>query len=178
MTQPIHRLAIIAFIALLPMAAIADRPTATNMMFIPGFAPVPDSVSTMQRNDSGISATVHTSFLENRVYTMWVLVWNDAANHPGCDPEENFCTPGTMDCVIYGTGHLVGASGNGNFATSLSVGDTSRVFGGGNCPAGLTNADTAEIHLIIADHGDLDPAQLPAAIKTPGPGVQGAVHAP
>ena len=158
----------------LPLTASADRPTSTNMVFVPGFAPVPGSVSTIQRNAGGFTATAQTSFLQSQVYTMWILVWNDASNHPGCDPEADFCTPGTMDCVIYGTGHLVGASGIGNFATSLSVGDTSRIFGGGNCPAGLTDARTAEIHLVIADHGGLDPAQMPDAIKTPGPGVQAA----
>ena len=130
--------AAILAISLIPAMAAADRPTATNLVFLPGFA----------------------------------------ASHAGCDPEADFCTPGTMDCVIYGTGHLVGASGKGNFASSLNVGDTSRVFGGRNCPAGLTDARTAEIHLVVADHGDLDPAQMPAAIMTPGPGVQAAVHAP
>ena len=121
---------------------------------------------------------MQTSFLENQVYTMWMLVWNDAANHPDCDPDADFCTPGTMDCVIYGTGHLIGAAGKGKGATHWRMGDTSRIFGGRNCPAGLTDARTAEIHLVVADHGDLDPAQMPAAIKTPGPGVQAAVHAP
>ena len=170
--------AAILAISLIPAMAAADRPTATNLVFLPGFAAVPGSVSTMWRTDRGITAAVQTAYLQNQVYTLWILVWNDAASHAGCDPEADFCTPGTMDCVIYGTGHLVGASGKGNFASSLNVGDTSRVFGGRNCPAGLTDARTAEIHLVVADHGDLDPAQMPAAIMTPGPGVQAAVHAP
>jgi hypothetical protein len=83
-----------------------------------------------------------------------------------------------MDCTIYGTGHLIGAAGRSTFSTHVSVGDTSRVFGGGACGAGLENARTAEIHAAIADHGELDPSALPEAIRTPGPVVQGAVHKP
>lgn len=178
MNKLARSLATIGPIVALSTTVLADPPTTTGMAFIPGFAPVPGAVSTLERNDAAIRATVRTSFLDSRVYTLWILLWNDAANHPGCDPDADACTPGTQDCVIYGTGHLIGASGKGNFATHLGVGDTSRTFGGGNCPAGLTDARSAEVHLIVADHGDLDPAQMPEAIKTPGPGVQGAVHAP
>ena len=82
-----------------------------------------------------------------------------------------------MDCVIYGTGHLIGAAGKSTFSAYIGVGDTSNVFGG-VCAAGLENARTAEIHMIIADHGELDPSALPGAIQTPGPGVQATVHKP
>ncbi|HZD51530.1 MAG TPA: hypothetical protein VE175_00655 [Woeseiaceae bacterium] len=106
--------------------AYADPPTSTNVPFLSSLDVVPDAYSTVQRNDNGIRAGVDTGLLESQVYTMWILIWNDAADNPNCDSHEDFCTAGTADCVIDGTGHLIGTDGIGNFSTSLGVRDTSR----------------------------------------------------
>jgi hypothetical protein len=53
-------------------------------------------------------------------------------------------------------GHVTGAGGNVNFGGSIAV----------------ENAPRGEYHIVVAEHGALDPANMPYAIKSPGPGVQ------
>jgi hypothetical protein len=48
-------------------------------------------------------------------------------------------------------GHATGADGDANFGGSIAV----------------VNAQTAEYHIVVADHGALDPASMPDQIKTP-----------
>ena len=157
------------------MGSYADKPTHSPVVFIPGGMEVPGAISTIQRNDSGFRVSIETNSLESKVYTMWIFAWHDAATHPNCGGA--ICTF-PADCVMYGTGHLIGAAGKGTFSAHIGVGDTSPVRGGVSCGAGLENARTAAIHAAIADHGELDPSALPGAIQSGGPVVQGTAHEP
>ncbi len=165
-------------------AAIADPPSYAPVNFLPAVVPVEGARSSIQRNDAGFRLNIVTNSLQHQIYTVWLLVWNDPANDADCPPANggDFCTPGTMDCVIFGAGHLIGESGNAAFSSHLSVGDTSRVVGGGNCPAGLIDARAAEVHAVIGQHGELEPSTvLPDEFRTPVPPAQfeqATVHVP
>ena len=62
---------------------------------------------------------------------------------------------------------IVGASGKGNFGFRINVGDTSDVVGGA-VRAGLTDAMGAEIHVVIADHGEIIPGEIADHLRNPG----------
>lgn len=51
--------------------------------------------------------------------------------------------------VLYAAGHVVGGSGRATFSGRLATGDTDGALWG----PGLVNPTTAEIHLVVRDHG-------------------------
>jgi hypothetical protein len=71
--------------------------------------------------------------------------------------------------VLYATGLIAGANGIGKFKVSLREGDDSGsindIFG---LPTanGLHNDRTAEVHLVVRDHGPGIPKEIPAQIGT------------
>jgi hypothetical protein len=113
---------------------------------------VPDSSSTLLRNRSGITMTIHTSELEPRAaYTIWWVIFNqpDACAGDPCGLGDLF----DMDVqasVLFAAGHVVPPSGKGNFAASLRAGGPTRqvLFG----PA-LLDSRHAEVHLVVRSHG-------------------------
>ncbi len=151
---------------------------------IPGFAPVGEgAVSTIIRDEQGVTILVHTKNLDPGPHTVWAFVWNSPEN---CQGE--ICMPANGDApesVMRGNGAIVGASGKGNFGFRINIGDTSDVVGGA-VRAGLTDPMGAEIHVTIADHGEIIPGEIADQLRNPGdsgcggpcPIVQGAAHLP
>ena len=182
----------------LPLAAIglmfstglhATSVSSHPMLAVPGFAPIGKrSVSTIVRTEDSITVTVHTD-LEPGAYSMWLLVWNhpEDCTAPGnCAPPPE--GPDVPDSVVFATGVVVNSSGvagrRGNLGTRLEVGETSRVIAGA-VQAGLTNPLGAEVHAVIADHGDVLPDLINAQLSTPNAGcggpcpvIQGVPHRP
>lgn len=155
---------------------------------LPAGTPVGDgAVSTIIRDQQGVTVTIHTTSLDPGPHTVWAFVWNNPENctsaGPICLPPPNGSDP--PDSVVRGNGAVVGASGKGNFGFRINVGDTSDVVGGA-VRAGLTDAMGAEIHVVIADHGDIIPGEIADQLRNPGdsgcggpcPIVQGAAHVP
>jgi hypothetical protein len=81
-------------------------------------------------------------------------------NHPEFCSHGAFglrCGEGDLDVedvqasVVYGAGHVIGASGKASYGAYLGVGDTSGALFG----PGLLYPRSADIHLIVHDHGIL-----------------------
>ncbi len=127
--------------------------------------PVDNASATLIRNANGISYRLATNSLTaNSAYTLWVVVVNNPA---ACDPSP--CTapdiiqnPATDSQILFGTGSVAGASGMATFAGSLKEGD----LPGWLQDRSFDDAATAEIHLVLNDHGPKIPAMLPGMIKT------------
>jgi hypothetical protein len=154
-------------LASLPPAAAAPAVhDSSEMLTLPAFAAVQDSSVSLVATSERARITVKTSGLvPGNVYTLWGISFS----HPEFCSIPNQCGPGDD---VPGTqagfaiqqvgGHVTGKSGNVNFGGSIAV----------------DNAQGAEYHIVVAEHGPLDPANMPAEIKTGGPGVQIGFIAP
>jgi hypothetical protein len=68
---------------------------------------------------------------------------------------------GNMSAPVQLDGHVIGKSGIGNFSGRLALNDDP------NRPVQAPHG--GEFHCVIADHGVIDPSDMPDAIKTPIP---------
>ena len=127
--------------------------------------PVDNASATLTRNANGISYRLHTNSLTaNSAYTLWVVVVNNpaACDSSPCTAPEIIQNDETDSQVLFGTGLVVGGSGKATFAGALKEGD----LPGWLPDRSFDNAETAEIHLVLNDHGPKIPALLPDMIKT------------
>jgi len=116
---------------------------------------VPGASSTLVRTGNGINISLQTSGLpEGHAVTMWALVFNNPGACPagGCDESRGDLNLAEVQgSVQHIAGHVVGSSAT--FAGHLAVGDAASAARG----PGLLNPFGAEIHLIVRDHGVLNP---------------------
>jgi hypothetical protein len=125
---------------------------------------VPGAWSALVTNSAGASMTLHTTGLTpGDAVTVWWVIFNAPQN---CTHGEGpyRCGPGDLPpyggdgsaqpSVLYATGHVIGGTGTANFGAHLSVDATSGALFG----PGLTNPLGADIHLVLHDHGPVDPA--------------------
>ena len=108
------------------------------------------------RHDGGIFANFETKGLTpGHVHTIWFVVVNDPAQCEtpfACTAKDVLKRSDTVvSDVTGGAGVLVGADGAASFNWHQSEGP----LPGGWFGAGLIEADKAEIHLVINDHGPL-----------------------
>jgi len=109
--------------------------------------------ATLHRSKNSITGNIKTSGLTpGNAYTVWIIIF-----HAG----DVFID------VLYGTGHVVGSDGTANFSVHLNEGDNSGSLVGG---AGLTDAQSEGIHLLIRDHGPAIPGMVDEQIHTVGGG--------
>jgi hypothetical protein len=134
------------------MVAFKD---ANGEMLGPPFAEV-DGTATLTRTKEGISYEIYTSGLEPGTYTAWTVIFN---NPEGCDGPCNgpdLDSPNVNGSVVYGTGHIVGSDGIGNFRATLARGVPPAGVSV-NVPHGtaygLEDPMKAEIHLVLRAHG-------------------------
>ena len=169
-----------------PSAALTTQSAASrdsvDVHMLPSFAVVPGSSSMLVRNDNGVTGTVHTDGLTaGNAYTMWFVVFNNPGACVGGCGADDLGRAGVQASVVFGTGHVVGGEGN-NFAGWLGVGDTDGAISG----PGLLHPRTAEIHLIIRNHGAAIPGLIDEQISSFNGGcppntcgnVQAAAHMP
>jgi hypothetical protein len=116
---------------------------------------VPGANSTLVRTANGINISLQTSGLPaGHAVTMWALIFNNpsACGSGGCDESRgDLGIPGVQGSVQHVAGHVVGSTST--FAGHLAVGDAADAFTG----PGLLNPFSAEIHLIVRDHGVASP---------------------
>jgi hypothetical protein len=163
------------------VGAPADRSTSPVFDFATE-QEIPGAEARMVRTNSGVNYYISTSGLEKgHTYTIWWVIFNNPDACDKADPEEDFCAIGDLfvdfpndltpnpevnPAVMAGSGHVVGASGKGKFASHLREGQITSehpLFVGG---PGLLDARGAEIHLVVRSHGPLNPAAMPEQIKT------------
>jgi hypothetical protein len=121
---------------------------------------VPGASATLVRNDNGVGMTLHTSGLTpGDAVTVWWVIFN----------KPQYCTHGMFglrcgvgdllafggdprveSSVMYAAGHVIGADGAGNYGGYLRVGELTRDTLWG---PGIENSRTADVHLVVHDHG-------------------------
>lgn len=146
-----------------------------------GGQPIAGATSSYVAYEEGISATLDTSgLMPGHAVTLWWVVFN----HPElCSHGEGGLRCGEGDLLLFGgdpaiegtvlhaAGHVIGPDGKGTFGAYLAPADTSRVVGEG---PGLTNPLGADVHLVVRDHGPVQPGLLADALSTFGGGCSDA----
>jgi hypothetical protein len=135
------------------VAAPAVQDTA-SMLTLPGMAEVEGSTVSLVATDSKATITVNTGDLvAGNVYTLWAFTFSSPENCvDGCGFDDVARdAAGIGFDVQQVAGHATGASDNVNFGGNIAV----------------VNAQGAEYHIVVADHGPLDPDIMPDQIKTP-----------
>jgi len=150
--------------------AFAKAGASTADVFTLTVPPVQvEGSSRVTRNNNGVSATLHTSELvPGHAYTMWMVIFNEPAGCSGaCGGDDLFNAAAVVD-VVYVAGNVVGDAGTSTFSGRRSAGDNSgSVFAAVGLPApGLIDPFAAEVHLVVRDHGEAIPGQVPAQINT------------
>ncbi len=103
------------------------------------------------------------------VFSGWAIVFNhpdECAGGPGNCSGPDLFNPDVEAGVFNFAGHPVGAGEKLVLTGQVRVGETA---GGppGSTKAPLSNPAGAEVHMAIAPHGQLDPAQMPDQATTP-----------
>lgn len=141
---------------------------------LPGVAPqIADAEASITRSNGGVTIRFDSAGLgPHHAVTLWSVSFDhpEHCEHGGPLPDGRtaLCGPGddgaddTGFTIQQVAGHVLGANGNADFAGHVEVEDP---FG-------------AEFHVVLADHGPMDPAQLPGQIKSPAPGTQIAFFVP
>jgi hypothetical protein len=139
-------------------AQAAERSTTPMRTFPAGVELA--GTSSLVRTDQGVSMTVRaTGLTPGHAHTIWFVAFNDpgACTDGICDVQDVLANRG-VPAVRFGAGHVIGDSGQANFAGHLAAGNT----GGppcaagpalGSCGPGLLDARTAVVHLVIRTHG-------------------------
>ena len=155
---------ILSVLLLWSSTALAGQWESAPVVALPGSgAPTPsaDARSLLARSPHGVRLRVDTDTLEpGHAYSVWVVAYNRpqfCGNPYECDVPDLPIVPGhdpRVEASIVGvTGAVVGANGVASFVGSVHEplrgnNGTEVLFG-----PGLTNAQSAEIHVIIRSHG-------------------------
>lgn len=120
----------------------------------------------LTRTTNGISYAINTHGLRaGHAYTVWVLVINNPAACAAspCTPPDILKNPETDSQVTYGGGHVVGSSGKTGFGGHIARG----LLPEGWLPGqGLKDPYSAEVHLVLNDHGTKLAQFMPGMIRT------------
>ena len=140
----------------------------SSVYTLPGFGLVEGASVDARITNGGVNLSIQTNGLTpGNAYTLWSISFS---NPEECTDgmEDRLCGPGDSGAGPQGFamnlvgGHMVGASGQLTISGQVDV----------------DNATGAEYHIVVADHGAMDPSLLPEQIMTPGPGVQIGFLAP
>jgi hypothetical protein len=146
--------------ALAPAAAApASHERSTMLTLPPPMVEVEGSSIDLTATTHRATIRVKTSGLvPGNVYTLWGFSFSKPGNClDGCGSDDAEERPDAVGFKVQQiAGHVTGQSGNVNLAGSISV----------------ENAQGAEYHIVVAEHGALDSENMPEAIKSAGPGAQ------
>jgi hypothetical protein len=160
-------------VILVSRAGAATRTTSpVETMATP---PVEVGTSTLTRTDSGIALVLHTTGLQaGHTVTIWWMIFN----HPqACISGASTPTPDDPRCgmaditnsraglsVLYAAGNIVDEDGEADFGAYRQEGDTDGAIMG--MELGLLDAAAADVHLVVRDHGPVDPRHVVEQIHT------------
>lgn len=144
-------------------AAPSQHAKAINFQTGPGVdadgSTVNGSNAKLTRGVGEVWYSISTKNLPAGDYTNWWIIWNDPTKCAGGCGEDDLGIEG--NAVFRATGGAVGPNGRGKFSAWLPEGFEPAPVGGAvnstvvvsNGGAGLTNAQGAEIHVVIRYHG-------------------------
>ena len=128
---------------------------------------IPGSNAKLVTNNNGATMKVNTTALTpGHAVTLWLVVVNnpDACATSPCTAADILGNTAVVEAqVTYGAGHIVGANGQATLAAHLQAG---AVPDGWYAGQAFTDPTTAEVHLVINDHGPKLPAYMPDMIHT------------
>ena len=167
---------VLAMAAIWPAMAGAGADKETQDVAIQGGGGVyAADAATLIRTSNGLNITVTIptpkpgSYLypggavegSPEVFTGWAIVFNypDMCSGP-CDGDDLGADKPAKGGVYNIAGHMTGGS-TLTMSGHVSVGQAPFAFAPLQLPA------TADVHIAIAPHGQLDPSQMPAQISTP-----------
>ena len=148
-------------------ASAANSTQSTHVVKFNSDEVVPFAGANLARTDGGVSAFMYSVGIDpSQVYTLWWVVFNNPSGCvDGCGLDDVLATVGEnannnpADIgMFYGGGKQVGVIGAVGFGASLQEGDTSYCVPEGDGPFSvlcnpLVDAETAEIHLVVRNHG-------------------------
>ncbi len=127
------------------------------------------SVPVPEPNSYVYPPEIPTPSASPEVFSGWAIVFNnpdECAGGPGNCGGPDLFNPDVEAGIYNFAGHPAGAGGKLVLTGHVQVGQPA---GGppGSTMAPLSNPGGAEVHVAIAPHGLLDPAQMPAQTTTP-----------
>lgn len=128
--------------------------------------PVDGAWARLARDEKGISYQIHTrGLIPGRAYSLWLVVINNpaaCASSP-CSAGDIVTNPETRAQVrLGGIGTVAGGAGRGTMTGSAKVGPLSGWLEGRS----LEDPSSAEVHLVINDHGPMLPQYMPGMISS------------
>lgn len=129
---------------------------------------VEGAVATLRTTESGAHVQLRTLELNpGDAYTLWFVVFNDpgaCASYPApCTASDLFADGNPAEAQVTGVaGGIVGDSGRATFSAHVPTGE----IDGWLPDQGLTDPQTAEIHLVVNGHGPMLAEHMPDMIKT------------
>ncbi len=128
-------------------ATVKSHPSQGNVEVIQG------ATARLAAHDDGIFVNIDTRVLTpGNVHTLWLVVINNptACESENCTSKDVLKRSDIVDSDVgYAGGVIVDANGDARFAYHQANGP----LNGGWFGAGLKAVETAEIHLVINDHG-------------------------
>ena len=148
----------------------ASGESADFIVTIADGLPYANASATILRNKRGVTTNFNATGLEPGAYTIWVVVFNNRS-YCGTEPcgEADLFIEAVEGDVLFGTGHVVGENGKGNFSSRLNENDESGSISdifGLPMASGLHNAQEAEVHLVLRYHGPAIPGKIDEQIHT------------
>lgn len=125
----------------------------------------PAAQASLVRRPDGVSFNMRSEQLRpHHAYTVWFVVVNNpsACAATPCSGPDILLNPATDSQVAYGAGHISGGSGRAGFAGSFRAGPIDGWLPDG----GLWDPMTAEIQLVLNDHGAMLHAYMPEMTHT------------
>ncbi|MEX2541357.1 MAG: hypothetical protein WD314_06090 [Trueperaceae bacterium] len=132
-------------------------------------------MASLIRTADAVAMELATSGLEpNAPYTIWWVVFNSPAGcSDPCNEDDILADDGTMNLnpdaqisMIFADGAISDATGSASFSALLPSG---RTLGQVVAGPGLTNAEGAEVHLVVRYHGPAELARLYDQLSTYDP---------
>ena len=146
--------------ALLLTVAAGPETSTTPVVRFPTadviYTPGEGAEASLQRFTNRIHLSLDTSNLDpGAAYTIWWVIWNDPSLCVGGCGEDDLGIAGSS--ALWAAGHVIEDDGTAHFNGVLKENDIPGqvLFG-----TGLTDAENAEVHIVVQGHGQPIPGQV------------------
>ena len=169
----------IALLVLLTAGSAAAEPANVDTNDAYWWWGDPAGISRIVRTDEGISGNIsvhlgnESGSAAGLTVTMWLVVFNDPGECDDFCNDPDLFDPAVMPDVVYGGGHIVGASEKltigFHYKAGSNSGSIADIFGlptNGGESYGLIDSRAAEVHYVLRFHGPVNTAAMPAQIQS------------